>query len=484
MPPRGTPPADSARTDRIPPHSEEAERGVLGSILLDAERVLEICFERRLDADAFYVPAHAIIFEAIREMHGRRQGIDLNTVTARLRDLNRLDEIGGHARLVEIVESTITPAHAEYYIEIVHEKYLLRRIIDRARESIEECYRGEKNAEEILSRAEEGMLSIDALRGGKFTPWPDLIRNVVTEIEAIIERKGERTGISTGYRDLDSVLLGFQPGDMIILAARPSMGKTSLAMNIVEHVATGANSDTGYGDLKPRPVLVFSCEMSKEALVRRMICSRARIEWAKVPRGFLSTAEHGRMISAADALMKAQILVDDTAGLEVSELRSRARRVRRSYPDLALIVVDYLQMLNDPNNRKEGRQRETAAISGALKAMAKELHLPVLVLSQLSRNPEMRSDKEQTPRLSDLRDSGAIEQDADVVLLLQRPCRIKGHKDFDDKRLAYVDIAKHRNGATRMIKMDFDDYCMRFMDHNPRSESDEAAAAPSEGGLE
>mgnify|MGYP005841039437 FL=1 len=484
MPPRGTPAPNPATVDRVPPHSEESERAVLGSILLDAPRVMDICIERHLAPEAFYGKGHATVFETLLDMHRRQAVIDLNTVTARLRDIKRLDEIGGHPRLVEFVESTVTPAHAEHYAEIVHQKHLLRSLIDRSREIIEDCYLGREDAGAIVSRAEERILAIDEMRGGNIAPWPDLIREVVKDIDAIIERKGGRTGVSTGYRDLDSVLLGFQPGDMIILAARPSMGKTSLAMNIVEHIATGANSDTGYGDLEPRPVLVFSCEMSRESLVRRMIFSRARLEWAKVPKGFLSRQEHGRMITAADALMKAQIFVDDTAGLQVAELRSRARRVYRSQPKLALIVVDYLQMLNDRESNREGRQRETAAISGALKAMAKELRVPVLVLSQLSRNPEMRSDKDQTPRLSDLRDSGSIEQDADVVMLLQRPCRIRGHKDEKDTRLAIVDIAKHRNGATRQIRMDFEDFCMRFEDHNPRGDADTVAALPSEGGIE
>ncbi len=482
MPPSGTSPAPTARADRIPPHSEEAERGLLGSVLLDAPRVMDLCIERRLCPDAFYLPAHAALFEVLFEMHRRQAGIDLNTVTARLRDLGRLDEIGGHGRLVELVESTITPAHAEFYADIVHQKFLLRRLIDRSRETIEECYKAADDVNEILNRAEQSVLSVDELRAGAIAPWPELVHDVMEEIDAVIRRKGGRTGVSTGYRQLDQILLGLQPSDMIVLAARPSMGKTSLAMNIVEHLATGVNADSGYGEDEPRPVLVFSCEMSKESLVRRMVCSRARIEWSKVPRGFLSQAEHVRMTSAAAALMKAEILVDDTAGLSALELRSRARRVARNYSRLALIVVDYLQMLTYPEFSRDGRQRETAAISGALKAMAKELKVPVLVLSQLSRNPENR-DKEQTPRLSDLRDSGSIEQDADVVLLLQRPCRIKGHKDHDDTRLAIVDIAKHRNGATGVIKMNFEETFMRFEDRETRG-GDEEAVAPTVGGID
>ncbi len=473
---------DSTLTDRVPPHSVEAERGVLGSILLDAPRVVDLCIERRIRPEAFFEPAHAALFEIILDMHNRGLGIDLNTVAARLRDIGRFEEVGGHARLVELVESTVTPAHAEYYADIVHEKYLLRSLIDRCRESIEKCYRAEQSADEILNQAEQAVLEVDELRAGAISDWPSLVGQVFGEIEQVIERRGGRTGISTGYRQLDQILLGLQPSDLIILAARPSMGKTSLAMNIVEHVATGANCDSAYGDFRPRPVLVFSCEMSKEALVRRMICSRARVEWAKIPRGFLSKAEHGRIVAAVDALTKARILVDDTAGLEVGELRSRARRVARNCPDLALIVVDYLQMLHCRGREREGRQQETAAISGALKAMAKELRVPVLVLSQLSRNPENR-DKNQTPRLSDLRDSGSIEQDADVVLLLQRPCRIKNHDESSDQRLAIIDVAKHRNGATGIIRMNFEDYCMRFEDRETRG-AEEEPVAPSQGAVD
>ena len=263
----------------------------------------------------------------------------------------------------------------------------------------------------------------------------------------------------TGYADLDKILMGLQPSDMIVLAARPSMGKTSLALNIAENIALGIAGGESC------PVAVFSLEMSKEQLVRRMICSHARVPSHKLQGGYISREFHGQLIAAADALMKAPIFLDDTAGLEALELRSRARRIKRKH-DIQLIVVDYLQMLSYPQFAREGRQRETAAISGALKAMAKELRIPVLVLSQLSRAPEQRSD-DGKPRLSDLRDSGAIEQDADVVLMLRRPSVYAEEGEAMDEKLAEVEVAKHRNGPTGKVDFNFEREYTRFENRAP-----------------
>jgi replicative DNA helicase len=277
----------------------------------------------------------------------------------------------------------------------------------------------------------------------------------VQEIEKIYALKKGLTGIPTGFHDLDRILLGLQPSDMIVLAARPSMGKTSLALNIVENVALGLG-----GDHEARPVAVFSLEMAREQLVRRMICSHAEVPSHKLAGGYISAEYHGRLMNSASALNKAKIMLDDSAGLEALELRSRARRLKRRF-DIQLVVVDYMQMLNFPQFASEGRQRETAAISGALKGMAKELKIPVLVLSQLSRAPETRSTM-AIPRLSDLRDSGSIEQDADVVLLLRRPCKYPDDPDHEDTTLAVVEVAKHRNGPTGIFKMNFEEEYTRF----------------------
>lgn len=447
-------PPPVAKSDRMPPYSEEAERGVLGSALLDAARVVDFAVERGISPESFYVPAHQMLFEVLRAMTHDGSPIDLLTVGERLKKLGRLDEVGGTTFLERLVDSTPTSAHAEYYIDIVRQKHLLRMVIDKSRQAIDDCYSSEGDADSVLNVTEQNFFDIKQLQRISMMPWSDLIKEAMTDIENIFLMKKGITGVATGYPDLDRILMGLQPSDMVVLAARPSMGKTSLALNIAENIALGV------ADGEPRPVAVFSLEMSKEQLVRRMICSHARVPSHKLQGGYISKEFHGQLISAASALMKAPIFLDDTAGLEALELRSRARRIKRKH-DIQLIVVDYLQMLSYPQFAREGRQRETAAISGALKAMAKELRIPVLVLSQLSRAPEQRSD-DGRPRLSDLRDSGAIEQDADVVLMLRRPSVYAEEGEVIDEKLAEVEVAKHRNGPTGKVDFNFEREYTRF----------------------
>ena len=455
--------AAGVRGDRLPPYSEEAERGVLGSALLDAERVMDLCLGRRLGPDAFYLRAHSTLFEVLSDMLQAGRPIDLLTVSETLKDAGELDVVGGGAYLDQLVDSTPTAAHAEYYIDIVRQKALLRTVIDRSRQAIDACYATEEDADEILGQTEQSFFEIADLSRSGVLSWPDLIKASVTEIEQIFATRKGLTGLPTGFQNIDKLLMGLKPSDMMILAARPSMGKTSLAMNVVEHVATGYRSCAGYHDQAARPVAVFSLEMSGEQLVRRMVCCCAGVPSHKLSDGrFLSAKHHRDLINAADVLNKAQIFLDDTPGLSALELRSRARRLKRRH-DVGLIVIDYLQLLNYPQYAKEGRQRETAAISGALKAMAKELRVPVLVLSQLSRAPETR-DRLAQPKLSDLRDSGSIEQDADVVLLLRRPCKYPDDPEAEDSTLAVLDVAKHRNGPTGHVKLNFEDEVTRFTD--------------------
>lgn len=472
--------ADGGRRDRVPPFSEEAERGVLGAALLDAERVLDLCLSRRVGTDSFYLRSHQVIYENLVAMMQAAQAIDLLTLNHRLRERSLLDAVGGAAYLDQLVDSTPTPAHAEYYIDIVHQKALLRMMIDRAREVVDQCYDPEQDADEILGQSEQSFFEISDHQSAGPATWPELVKNVMGEIEVNMQNKSGVTGVPTGFRDFDKILMGLQGGDMVILAARPSMGKTSLAMNIAENAATGYQGCWGgYRDFGPRAVGVFSLEMSGEQLVRRMVCCRARVSSHKLMSGYIPKEVHGDLIRAADSLMKAPFYLDDTPGLSALELRSRARRMKRKY-GIELIVIDYLQLMNYPQFAREGRQRETAAISGALKAMAKELRIPVVVLSQLSRAPETR-DRLAVPKLSDLRDSGSIEQDADVVLLLRRPARYPDDPEYDDKHLSIIDVAKHRNGPTGEVRLHFDDSFTRFSDRDDRG-VDSEMEPPSGGG--
>jgi len=440
--------------DRVPPHSEDAERAVLGCALQDAARILDLCIERQISADSFHVQRHQSLFGTMLALHGERKPVDFVTVAERLRETHLLDSVGGEDELARLIAGTPTTAHAEYYIQRVYENHLLRRIIDAARVVTEDCYKGEAEAESLLSSAEEAFYSLSEKKVGVERTWGQLVGQEMAEVEKLILEKKGITGISTGFVDVDRMLLGMQGGDLIVLAARPSMGKTSLALNIAEHVALGARK------YEPRPVAVFSLEMSAESLVRRMICSHARVSSQSLSSGNVGKPEHGLLMDAADKLKNAPIYVDDTAGLEAMDLRARARRLKRKY-GVEFIVVDYLQLMNFSKFAGEGRQRETAAISQALKGMAKELKVPVLVLSQLSRAPETR-EKNAVPKLSDLRDSGAIEQDADVVMLLRRPCKYKSDSEAGDQKLAILDIAKHRNGPTGELRLNFEENFTRF----------------------
>lgn len=448
----------ATKTDRIPPYSEEAERGVLGSVLLDFGRVMDLCIERQLISESFYVPAHRIVFEAMLDMSKRGSVIDILTVTDRLRSAGNLDSIGGAVFLDRLIDSTPTAAHAEYYIDIVRQKYLLRCIIECACEAERECFVSEESADHVLGKIEQAFMDITEHQHGFVMPWVTAVKQTMEHIEHIIDTRRGLSGISTGFDNLDAKLHGLRQGEMIVVAARPSMGKTSLAMNIAENVALGKKDP----DHKDRSIGMFSLEMSHEALVTRMLCAHAGVLSSKLSSGYISaTTDHGKLIQAASVLMKAPIFLDDTGSLDILELRARARRMKKRH-NVELIIIDYLQLLHSKEYTKQGRQIETAHISGNLKAMAKELKLPVLVVSQLSRAPEQRELGK--PKLSDLRDSGAIEQDADVVCMLRRPCEYDADPEHDDETLAIVDIAKHRNGPTGETRLNFEAEYTRFSD--------------------
>ncbi len=449
-------------TLRVPPHNGEAEIAVLGAIFLDAERVIDLCLTSDITPESFYAPQNRALYETILQLHGAGKAIDAVTVSDALRDAGLLDMVGGVDGLNHLVDATPTSAHAAFYVEVLREKHLLRTIIQVATDAQTKCYDDPSKADTILSETEQAVLAISEKQKSDALSWKEAIRDTIRRVEHGFDHGPESlAGISTGLKNLDRLMYGLRPGEMIVLAARPSMGKTSLAMNICENVALGTVSGKeGTGARKA--VGIFSCEMSQQSLVMRMLCAHAQLNMREINQGFGNQAAIiQKLTRAASELEKASIVVDDTSGLDVMDLRARARRMKKQF-GVELIMIDYLQLLNSREYAAQGRQLETSNISSNIKAMAKELNLPVIVLSQLSRSPE--KDKSGKPKLSDLRDSGAIEQDADVVLLLRRPCKNPGDPEFDDKRLAYVDVAKHRNGPTGEAVLDFEDQYTKFTD--------------------
>ncbi len=440
--------------DRRPLYNGDAERGVLGSVLLDWEKVLDFCVEKQLVPDSFYLRQNQIIYETMLEMSRNALPVDVLTLSERLSAGGVLEEVGGITFLNQLLDATPTAAHAEYYVDIVRQHHLLRRIIGCARSAETTCYASEESADAVLARVEQSFFDISEQRHTAMAPWAQAVDSSVVALNHILDSKKGITGIPTGYPDLDTKLSGLHAGEMVVLAARPSMGKTSLAMNIVENIALGVT------DRQPRPVAIFSLEMTCEQLIIRMLGSYARVPAYRISSGYLTPNNHGLLMQAADVLKKAPIFLDDTGGLDIMELRARARRLKRKY-DVALFVIDYLQLLHSHERQRDGRQLEVAHISGSIKNMAKELKTPVLVLSQLNRAPEARDRQE--PRLADLRDSGSIEQDADVVCLLSRP-RYGGDDEgaAGASNKAVLDIAKQRNGPTGKIELVFRDEIMRF----------------------
>ncbi len=454
-------PRPVARLDRTPPYSDEAEKGVLGAILFDFSRALDLAIESQITPEAFYVPAHRTIYVAMLELQQAGQIVDTVTLSDRLRSGDRLEAAGGTDYIEQLLAGTLTVAYAGYYIDIVRQRYLLRCIINTARDAEIACYDEQDSADKLLSDIEQRFLDITEHQHGSVIIWSHAIQEVMEHVEKVFTTKRSiGNAISTGFANLDSKLNGLRAGEMVVLAARPSMGKTSLAMNIAEHVALGHHDPDG----RQHAVAIFSLEMSYESLVLRMLCCRAEVSGFKLTGGYVSNDIHRRLTAAAADLSKASLFIDDSGGLDVMELRARARRMKKKY-GIELIIIDYLQLLNCREVARQGRQLETSAISQNIKAMAKELKLPVIVLSQLSRAPEQRSGGgEGKPKLSDLRDSGAIEQDADVVMMLRRPCKYPGTEGCEDETLAMVDVVKQRNGPTGEVMLNFEDDFTRFRD--------------------
>ena len=464
--------AGEAPLRRELPQDIEAEQGLLGSILLDPVRVLDICSTKGLVAEAFVDPTHRSIYAAITRLASKGQPVDGITVSNFLKGTGDLDAVGGLRALTELMERTPTSAHASYYAELVMEQYLRRCILGAVREVEANVYDASQSADYVLGMAEQTILGIGEGRtkSGSSVDWRTSVDETLSMLTRQLEHPGELSGIPTGFKALDNQLRGLHRGEMIVLAARPSMGKTSLAMNIAECVARGRDImgrpfPSEDGRVKKRTVLVFSLEMPQMQLTTRMLCGIAGVSAREVEKGQFVKKDVVLPLlkSAAKELQETPILCDDQGGLDVMELRARARHAHKRNP-VELIVIDYLQLLSYREFAQQGQQVMVAKISGEIKAMAKELNVPVIVLSQLSRNPEQRGGDEK-PKNSDLRDSGAIEQDADVILLLRRPSFMSSRvPEHDDRLLAIVDVSKNRNGATGEVRLNFDGATTRFKD--------------------
>ncbi|HLX69761.1 MAG TPA: replicative DNA helicase [Verrucomicrobiae bacterium] len=445
------PQAAAGTVDRLPPHAPDSEKGVLGCILLSPNDCMGECIEGlKMGAEAFYDLRHQTIFSALAEMYDARSAIDLITLQQRLKDKQLLEQVGGLAYLSTLPDAVPSAANLSYYLEIVKEKYFLRKMIHTCTDVVGRVYDYEGEVDALMDEVERDILRISESRvEERSNTIKELVKRAITQIEDFHQRQGMLTGVATGFTDLDKMTSGLHPGEMIVIAARPSMGKTSLAMNIAEHVAIE----------QKLPVGVFSLEMTSESLVLRMLCSRSRVNLRNVRDGFLAERDFPKLTGAAGKLANAPLFIDDSSGLSILQLRAKARRMAQQY-GIKLFVIDYLQLLHSTSRRAENRQQEIADISNGVKSLAKELNVPVIVLSQLNR--ELEREKNRKPRMSDLRESGSIEQDADLIGLLYKPSTGDdeegsgggGGEDHDAVAVNLL-IAKQRNGPTGDVNLTF-----------------------------
>lgn len=421
---------------RIMPHSNEAEQAVIGSMLMDADAI-SIALET-VSADDFYGRQYALMFEAMRQLYNEGKPIDILTLQTRLLENGAPPEIGSLDFLREIYASVPTSVNVKAYGEIVKEKSVLRSIIRMNDEITNQCYAGTDSAENITEQLEKNTIKMIQSRvGGDYVPIRQVVVNVIDRIEAAAKNNGSVTGVPTGFLDLDYKTSGLQPSDLILIAARPSMGKTAFTLNLLEYMAIKKNVG----------VAMFSLEMSKEQLVNRLFAQEAKVDAQLLRNGNLQESDWEKIVESANIIGNANIIIDDTPGISISELRSKCRRYKME-KNIGIIMIDYLQLMTG-GGKSESRQQEISEISRSLKALARELSVPVVALSQLSRAVESRPD--HRPMLSDLRESGAIEQDADVVMFLYRDDYY--HPDTEEKNIAEVIIAKQRNGPIGTVKL-------------------------------
>ena len=434
--------------ERVPPQNIEAEQSVLGAMLIKKEAITQA--QELLRPDDFYREAHRIVFETMLELAGDNEAVDLVTLTEALRKKEMLEKVGGISFITALANYVPTAANIVYHAQIVKEKSELRHLIDAATEIASAAYEATDDVKDIMDDAEKKILAVAANQtGGAFEPIRNIVIDTVGRVETLYENQGGLTGISTGFRDLDRDTSGLQKSDLILVAARPSMGKTAFTLNIATYAAMHGHT-----------VAFFSLEMSKEQLVQRMLCSEGGIDSQRLRTGQLEDADWDRLINTADRVSKASIYIDDTAGINIMDLRSKARRLKAEH-GLDLIVIDYLQLMQGrARSSSDNRQQEISEISRSLKALARELDVPVVALSQLSRSVESRTVKK--PMLSDLRESGSLEQDADIVMFLYREDYYD--QETERKNITEVIIAKHRNGPIGTIELFFQKEFTKFRD--------------------
>jgi len=446
---------DKQTKQHEPPHSVEAEQALLGSVLKDSDAINKIV-DYFNSPQFFYFPKHGVIYAAVLNLYEKNEPSDVTTVSEELVRMNELDNIGGRSYLIDLISGVASTANVNSYADIIIEKAILRNLINVSTDITRSCYELDDDVGNLLDLAEQKIFSIaeSRLRKG-FTRVSELLPQSFEQLEDYQSTKGGLVGVATGFVELDNITAGLHNGDFVVIAGRPSMGKTAFALNIAEHVAIN----------EKKPVGIFSIEMSQEQLVLRLLCGRARISQHQLRTGKLKDSEWVKLTHASGPLSEADIFIDDSAFLSTLEMRAKARRLKAQY-DVGLLIIDYMQMMHAPG-RIENRQQEIAMISRTMKGLAKELNIPVVACSQLSRMVETRGG-DKRPQLSDLRESGAIEQDADVVMFVYRPEFYFSHLPPDDPKLlevrgkAEIIVAKQRNGPTGKIDLTFVKDFVRF----------------------
>ena len=450
---------------RVPPHDLDAERSVLSALLLDPRAFHDVSLELR--TDDFYHPAHQTTYRAMLAIHEETRPVDLITLSEQLNARKQLDQVGGTVFLAEIADFAATAANVTHHAKIVRDKAVKRRLADVAAEIVESAFEDLGSADQLLDFAESRVFDVSKAQSRTtFQSLHDEMPGTFDYVEAIMNRGGELTGIPTGFRDLDQITGGLQAGELIVIAARPSMGKTAFALNIARNAAV----DHG------KKVALFSLEMTTRSLIIRLLSSEAAIDFSSLRKGFLPMTDYRRLQTAADKLTGADIWIDDSGSLDILEIKAKSRRLHAEH-GLDLVVLDYLQLAH-AEGRRDRKDLEIGEISKGLKALAKELDIPVIALSQLNRGPEQRDPDKRRPMMGDLRESGAIEQDADVIAFIYRD--IVYNKDTEDPRLAEIIIEKQRNGPTGTLKLDFEGRFARFQN---RAAREDELGPPGGGGF-